>query len=108
MKKSEMYCGYCGHTDEIILTSIPPKVKCLITGECHNLGADCNIELAPVKHGHWIHVSGSEPYDEYVCSVCGTKASSFIGGTEMWYCLSKPNYCPTCGAIMDEKENDNG
>lgn len=66
------------------------------------------IEAEPIRHGHWIHVLDSEPYTEYVCSVCGTKASDFIGGTEMWYCLLKPNYCPNCGAKMDEKESENG
>ena len=55
------------------------------------------------RRGRWVVESDSEPYTEYICSACGTRASSFIGGTEMWYCLSKPNYCPNCGARMGEK-----
>ena len=73
--------------------------------KAHKIIADLpSVEAEPRKHGRWIHVFDSEPYDEYVCSVCGTRASSFIGGTEMWYCLLKPNYCPNCGAKMDEVE----
>lgn len=62
------------------------------------------IEAEPIKHGHWVLVSNSEPYNEYVCSVCGTKALGFIGGSEMWYCLFKPHFCPNCGAKMDGVE----
>lgn len=64
------------------------------------------VDAESRKHGRWTHVSDSEPYDEYVCSICGTKASSFIGGTEMWYCLLKPNYCPNCGADMREGDTE--
>jgi len=72
------------------------------------LGCNCpkmeKLEAEP-KHGHWVLESDSEPYNEYVCSVCGTRASSFIGGSEMWYCLSKPHFCPNCGSRMDGEEN---
>ncbi len=37
---------------------------------------------------------------DYVCSKCEKKAYYFIGGTEDWWCMEKPNYCPNCGAKM--------
>lgn len=53
-----------------------------------------DIENAPkvdaVKHGHWIAVNSDE--EEYKCSECGDK--------EYYTC----NYCPNCGAKMDEEE----
>lgn len=62
------YCGYC--TEDIHLYRIPA------------------IDVAKVKHGHWIdHHSGGSS-----CSVC-----------KRWVPYSHhPKYCETCGACMDE------
>lgn len=50
-------------------------------------------DVEPVRHGHWIR--------EYIeldgcfkCSECGIRV------------IGKPNYCPDCGAKMDEEEKD--
>lgn len=46
----------------------------------------------PVRHGHWIFrcIVGEDPYE---CSVCGNSVD--VLGFD---------YCPNCGAIMDEPE----
>lgn len=50
-----------------------------------------SVAVEPVKPGHWI--KSLDHYDRYMCSVCGhlTKTES-------------DNYCPHCGAKMDEVE----
>lgn len=53
-------------------------------------GYACEFEL--VKHGKWI--KGMLPtYGGWKCSLCN---KSMV--------LSKPNYCPNCGAKMDAEE----
>lgn len=53
-------------------------------------------DVAPVVHGRWIHdgqrINGG--IDWCHCSECG-KSDNFCART---------NYCPNCGAKMDEKE----
>lgn len=61
--------------------------------------------IGPVRHGRWIETS----YDEYTCSVCGKNV-----GDEIFYAIGPEdresasmgvaNYCPNCGAKMDEEE----
>lgn len=48
-----------------------------------------------VKHAHWIDMRLD---DVHVCSHCD-KVVVFMNGNE-------PNYCPYCGARMDEKGNE--
>lgn len=52
----------------------------------------------PVKHGRWKYniilgwcSVGTEATADYVCSVCG------------WHTKMPTNYCPNCGAKMDEE-----
>ena len=59
-----------------------------------------SVEYAPVRHGRWIIdtkfgadvMSGDQMV---ICSVCGR--GIFWG---------KQTYCPHCGAMMDEEEQD--
>ncbi len=56
------------------------------------------VDATPVRHGHWIYkwnlyFRQEIPY----CSVC-EKASSSV---------SKTDYCPHCGAKMDESTQSN-
>ena len=53
-------------------------------------------DVAPVVHGKW-ETSSDRP-DSLICSVCKC-------GFDMWK-HDPHNYCPNCGAKMDEKEND--
>ena len=57
------------------------------------------IEAKPVVHGRWEEASDG---DGIVCPFCRTDFCTIIYDTEHF------NYCPNCGAKMDEKENDNG
>lgn len=49
------------------------------------------------KHGRWKFVANMLPY--HICSVCGSRALF----DENSYDTVMSNYCPYCGAIMDEE-----
>lgn len=73
------------------------------------------LEQKP-KTGHWIDDNENEIDAQYgrhlyKCSKCNEYADMFVGGTEDWWDLEKPNYCPNCGCRMIEpqersEEND--
>ena len=52
-------------------------------------------DVAPVRHGRWEEASDG---DGIVCPFCRTDFCTIIYDTEYF------NYCPHCGAQMDEKE----
>ena len=62
------------------------------------------VDAVEVRHGHWVTEEEAIEKDDYslrdTCSVCGhcdwdcTESESF-------------NFCPNCGAKMDEKEEHN-
>ena len=56
-------------------------------------------DVAPVRHGRWI-----EQCEEsfYSCSACGTEWITIEGTPEE----NGMDFCPHCGARMDEKERD--
>jgi len=58
------------------------------------------VEAEPVRHGHWInHFDDLFPMESTVeCSICGEK--------EWMMTIINHNYCPNCGAKMDEEEKD--
>lgn len=52
-------------------------------------------DVEPVRHGHWD--------EDMECSICGCLAPvSHVTGEEYAY-----DYCPNCGAKMDEEEQEN-
>ena len=53
-------------------------------------------DVAPVVHGRWEEASDG---DGIVCPFCRTDFCTIIYDTEYF------NYCPNCGAQMDEKED---
>ena len=60
-------------------------------------------DVEPVRHGRWIYNAES---GECVCSACGENALSFrkdtLYGVDLYEtCLT--DYCPNCGARMDEE-----
>lgn len=75
--------------------------KALMEGRVENdpvfIAAKCAPAVDPVKHGRWIpkHYGGAWPCGvdrpEYICSVCSD-----------WTMKQEKNYCPNCGAKMDE------
>lgn len=67
--------------------------------------ADCirymdAADVAPVVHGRWIYIG---KYGEYECSVChgiDTDCSDYYSS----HVVTEQDYCPNCGARMDEME----
>ena len=58
-------------------------------------------DVAPVVHGHWIEQEDGNLDTYYTCSSC-KEDFDLIAGTP---CENLYNYCPNCGAKMDEKED---
>ena len=52
-------------------------------------------DVAPVVHGRWI-----EDHDYIKCPVCGVMVMQDF----VFFDLGEWNYCPNCGARMDEEE----
>lgn len=73
------YCGYC--TEDVRLNSIPAA------------------NVAEVRHGRWIleREPDGTPYC-FHCSVCDNDFHH-IG------IMTATDYCPNCGARMDEEDN---
>lgn len=53
-----------------------------------------SADVEPVRHGHWTEtvIPGEVPDYDCVCSLCGKSG------------LPIYNFCPNCGAKMDEEE----
>ena len=64
-----------------------------------HIGEGDAVDVVPVKHGHWVY----DKYNKHIpkCSVCG----NFLDMRGVNVGRGDANYCPNCGAIMDEKEN---
>ena len=58
-------------------------------------------DVAPVIHAHWIEQEDGNLDTYYTCSSC-KEDFDLIAGTP---CENLYNYCPNCGAKMDEKED---
>ena len=57
-------------------------------------------DVAPVVHGRWIYTG---KYGEYECSIChGIDAD--CSDYYSVHLVTEQNYCPNCGARMDEVE----
>ena len=57
-------------------------------------------DVVPVRHGRWVlsDMGGWDPDEGYVCSIC-KEPFVLISGTPK---ENNMNYCPNCGAKMDE------
>lgn len=86
---SNITCANCQYNDGVIYTSIPPQYKCTITNEFHHNNDKCDIEFAPIKHGHWIEHK-DYPGLAYLCSECN------------YFTTDRSYYCPYCGAKMEK------
>lgn len=60
--------------------------------------AQPTADVAPVRHGRWEEASDG---DGIVCPFCRTDFCTIIYDTEYF------NYCPNCGAKMNESEDKN-
>ena len=54
-----------------------------------------SADVAPVRHGRWIEQEKYTFGVMYDCSICGDR---ILDNGHSW------NYCPNCGAKMDEEE----
>ena len=61
------------------------------------IGKTPDADVAPVRHGRWEEASDG---DGIVCPFCRTDFCTIIYDTEHF------NYCPNCGAKMDETVED--
>ena len=73
-------------------------------------------DVAPVRHGRWIHPKGYVVSNGFLCSECGHEEASHLainprhGGVCLaddngnFFYPPKINYCPNCGAKMDLKD----
>ena len=43
-----MHCGNCDKTDGLCYASLPPKVKCTVTGEYHLYSDECTVKQQPI------------------------------------------------------------
>ena len=77
----DMKCDYCGTADYIYMIEDMPAA-----------------DVAPVRHGRWEEASDG---DGIVCPFCRTDFCTIIYDTEYF------NYCPNCGAKMDETVGEN-
>ncbi len=75
----DMKCDYCGTADYIYMIEDMPTA-----------------DVAPVRHGRWI-----EDHDYLKCPEC----SAMVKRDFTFFDIGDWNYCPNCGAKMDEKED---
>lgn len=66
------------------------------------------IEAEPVRHGHWIEYEPDNGIHFHKCSECG-QGDMYQGTITDWNGRGfsfyyKRQYCPVCGAKMDEVE----
>ena len=54
-------------------------------------------DVAPVRHGRWVHEHMSEGYAWVMCSECEAVIHKILINKRL-------NYCPNCGAKMDEPD----
>jgi hypothetical protein len=67
------------------------------------------VDVAEVRHGHWIHKVKRYPYQpddcEAVCSVCGMDYALDPEYTIKYFAMHN-KFCPNCGARMDGDLDD--
>lgn len=71
----------------------------------HMLDCKYYSEFTPKqKTGHWIRVAGGSLIDDYRCDCCNHQPPiRKVGSTWGW---DFTDYCPNCGAKMDEEAAD--
>lgn len=92
----EVYEAICTY-----YVGVKPLIEEIAEDVIHS--ALCNVpavDAVPVRHGEWGFLYGT--YGPMVCSECGGEAPSVLMGSE----YEESQYCPTYGAKMDGKENN--
>lgn len=86
-------------TDAVLIDGEVRIEKIVLVRDIKKLPA---ADVAPVRHGQWDgegdgYADGEIVLDVWYCSACG---HCIDDGTDDPYIL--PNYCPNCGAKMEE------
>ena len=63
----------------------------------NRLEKQTKADVVEVKHGHWIYEKTYYTADECNCSLCGQLMTTAHN--------VRMNYCPKCGAKMDEEKS---
>lgn len=72
----------------------------LIVNERQRIKEIPAADVAPVRHGKWVKAHWKNSVSCANCSICGFEAYHYdFQGVQKTY-----NYCPNCGARMDEEE----
>ena len=99
---------------ETWMSSDIPPIEDLVVSIMMTIQEQPKVDAVPVRHGRWIEhtmsemtgydpaLSGDDPVCSYSCSVCGEDCYVSDTGDDI---LS--NYCPNCGAKMDERKQNN-
>lgn len=105
-EKREWYCAQCekrksmkrGRLQFVYEIGDAPCRACYIDDMISDIEDLPAADVEPVRYGRWIPHETNDGFSNGVqCSVCG----------EWFYKYFTYNYCPDCGAKMDE-EADNG
>lgn len=83
-------CKICGHW------FVKVKLQEELCDKCECALYRLSGYVAPIMHGHW--ETNSDRPDSLICSVCKC-------GFDMWK-HDPHNYCPNCGAKMQEQNNE--
>lgn len=91
-KLVKTFCSHCVDHDEC-------KSECM---DLKIIKSMKTVEAEPIRHGYWIPIN-PDVYgaDLFSCSVCGIYSGDGHCRKEFDY-----EYCPWCGAKMDEKETN--
>ena len=66
---------------------------CWVDDTLNYIDSEPTVDVAPVRHGRWIEKDKYTFGTLYDCSICGNR---ILDNGHSW------NYCPNCGANMDE------
>lgn len=80
-----MRCRDCDKTDGLCYASLPPKVKCTVTGEYHLYDDECSIVLSCASNYDCVHdwvattygATTEGHYVQLVCRKCGKNKQIF-------------------------------
>ena len=78
---------------DLFIDTVPQNQKAFVYVFKSRIDMISAADVKPVIHAHWIKRTPSDPVDyfDYECSHC-----------HCWH-ISDSDFCPECGAIMDEE-----
>nr|DAQ30258.1 MAG TPA: hypothetical protein [Caudoviricetes sp.] len=86
-----------------VIGGISEDYACGLREAAHMIEEAPAVDAVPVVHGQWIgeadgYADGELVYDVWICSKCDYCIDDGTDNPELL-----PNYCPNCGAKMDEE-----